>query len=363
MINDNATWEWSFPGGTPSTSNEKNPIVTYDQEGTYDVALTITNSYGSDTQLIPNFINYSNDPFIMEGFDCNGNCQDNFYSVLLVAQDSYGDGWNGNILNILVDGEPFNQYTLSSGYSEEVNLCIPNSTYCVELIVEEGGWPEEVSWELFDNNEVLLSGGSPFNIDFYENCPIYGCTDEDAINFDPIATSDDGSCCLGDFYTVLLEDSYGDGWNGNTLIINEFELELEDGSEQQEIICLPNSLDCFNVVCDGGDWQEEIDWTIFNSDGTIVLTGGAPYNDCFLDGCMDVEACNYNINATIDDGSCIYEGNPDCENISLINYSLKSKKLIKITDVLGREIKRDVNKTILFYIYDDGVIKKKIKKY
>ena len=76
---------------------------------------------------------------------------------------------------------------------------------------------------------------------------------------------------------------------------------------------------------------------------------------------MDVEACNYNINATIDDGSCIYEGNPDCENISLINYSLKSKKLIKITDVLGREIKRDVNKTILFYIYDDGVIKKKIK--
>ena len=88
-----------------------------------------------------------------------------------------------------------------------------------------------------------------------------------------------------------------------------------------------------------GGLKEEIDWTIFNSDGTIVLTGGAPYNDCFLDGCMDIEACNYNINATIDDGSCIYEGNPDCENISLINYSLKSKKLIKITDVLGREIK------------------------
>ena len=37
-------------------------------------------------QLIPNFINYSNDPFIMEGFDCNGNCQDNFYSVILVTK-------------------------------------------------------------------------------------------------------------------------------------------------------------------------------------------------------------------------------------------------------------------------------------
>ena len=49
MIDENANWEWSFPGGNPSSSSEKNPVVTYDQEGSYDVVLTIANSYGTDT--------------------------------------------------------------------------------------------------------------------------------------------------------------------------------------------------------------------------------------------------------------------------------------------------------------------------
>ena len=35
-----------------------------------------------------------------------------------------------------------------------------------------------------------------------------------------------------------------------------------------------------------------------------------------------------------------------------------NKKLIKITDVLGREIKQ--TNQLLFYIYDDGTVEKKI---
>ena len=79
----------------------------------------------------------------MEGFDCDGNVE-NFINMTLFAEDSYGDGWNGNMLNILVDGQAFTEYTMNSGYSEEINLCIPDETYCVEIIVQEGGWPEEV---------------------------------------------------------------------------------------------------------------------------------------------------------------------------------------------------------------------------
>jgi len=43
-------WNWSFPGGTPSSSNEQNPSVTYNQAGTYPVTLTISNNTGSDSQ-------------------------------------------------------------------------------------------------------------------------------------------------------------------------------------------------------------------------------------------------------------------------------------------------------------------------
>ena len=53
------------------------------------------------------------------------------------------------------------------------------------------------------------------------------------------------------------------------------------------------------------------------------------------------------------------EGNPDCENISITDYSLFSNKLIKVSDILGRDVSIDLeNKKILFLIYDDGTVKK-----
>ena len=38
-------WEWEFPGGTPSYSNLQNPVITYNDEGIYNVTLKVF--YGS----------------------------------------------------------------------------------------------------------------------------------------------------------------------------------------------------------------------------------------------------------------------------------------------------------------------------
>jgi len=43
-------WAWTFEGGTPATSTEQNPIVTYNTSGLYDVTLTATNSNGNNTK-------------------------------------------------------------------------------------------------------------------------------------------------------------------------------------------------------------------------------------------------------------------------------------------------------------------------
>ncbi len=44
------SFEWSFPGGTPSTSTDRHPIVQYSTPGEYDVTLIVTNLSGrSDT--------------------------------------------------------------------------------------------------------------------------------------------------------------------------------------------------------------------------------------------------------------------------------------------------------------------------
>jgi PKD repeat protein len=36
------SWNWSFPGGSPSTASIANPVVTYAQPGTYAVSLTVS---------------------------------------------------------------------------------------------------------------------------------------------------------------------------------------------------------------------------------------------------------------------------------------------------------------------------------
>jgi PKD repeat protein len=42
------SWKWDFGDG--STSTEQNPVHVYQQEGAYDVTLTVSNSYGTDTE-------------------------------------------------------------------------------------------------------------------------------------------------------------------------------------------------------------------------------------------------------------------------------------------------------------------------
>ncbi|MGL5888232.1 MAG: PKD domain-containing protein, partial [Bacteroidia bacterium] len=41
-----ASWQWSFPGGNPSSSSIRNPRVVYNAPGTYTVTLTVTDSAG-----------------------------------------------------------------------------------------------------------------------------------------------------------------------------------------------------------------------------------------------------------------------------------------------------------------------------
>lgn len=50
------SWQWSFPGGTPNVSNQQNPTVTYNTPGVYNVRLIASNSRGTDTITITNYV-------------------------------------------------------------------------------------------------------------------------------------------------------------------------------------------------------------------------------------------------------------------------------------------------------------------
>ena len=53
---EGATYNWSFPGGTPATSSEANPIVTYAKKGTYDVTLTVRSGDKEESKTLTDYV-------------------------------------------------------------------------------------------------------------------------------------------------------------------------------------------------------------------------------------------------------------------------------------------------------------------
>lgn len=50
------SWSWSFPGGTPSSSTQQNPSITYNTNGTFPVSLTVGNGVTTQTVTLTNYI-------------------------------------------------------------------------------------------------------------------------------------------------------------------------------------------------------------------------------------------------------------------------------------------------------------------
>ena len=89
----------------------------------------------------------------------------------------------------------------------------------------------ENSWDVVDASGAVIASGGNASGDVGA-CAVYGCTDPAANNYDPAANTDDGSC----------------------------------------IVCTDNWV---TITCGGGSFQSEVSWTLLNSSGTAVLTGGA----------------------------------------------------------------------------------------
>lgn len=55
--NNPTAWQWSFPGGNPSTSTQQNPTqICYNAAGAFDVTLITTNAFGNDTLVLSDYI-------------------------------------------------------------------------------------------------------------------------------------------------------------------------------------------------------------------------------------------------------------------------------------------------------------------
>ena len=101
-------WEWTFEGGSPGTSDQRDPVIIYPDSGTFGVTLVVSNTTESDTLVIPRFIQVL-ERDVSATFWWNNTV---FYELFVRSfYDSDGDGigdFNGIIqkLDYLNDGDP-----------------------------------------------------------------------------------------------------------------------------------------------------------------------------------------------------------------------------------------------------------------
>ena len=122
---------------------------------------------------------------------------------------------------------------------------------------------------------------------------ISGCTDAEACNYDATATDDDGSCADLDACGVCGGDGIAeDACDCDGNVLDECGVCGGDGIADGACDCdgtLPSEgYDCNGVCLSDSD-----------GDGTC--------DEFEVAGCTDAEACNYNVDATEEDGSCAVE--------------------------------------------------------
>ena len=201
---------------------------------------------------------------------------------------------------------------------------------------------------------------------------VFGCIDSTMFNYNPLANADNNSCTP--FLFGCTDPSM---------------LNYNPSSNTEDFSCIEFAYGCMDSTALNYD-------SLANTENNSCIT--------IIMGCMDPNAYNYSDSANVNNNNCYYDancatgpGNPYwlndpcyawvisvddycCDNewddICQLTYNYcdgtyigpllsrvkEEKKLLSITDVLGRPIKETKNK-LLFYIYDDGTVEKKLIKH
>lgn len=214
------------------------------------------------------------------------------------AIDSYGDGWNGATATLTWNGYPaMTGFTLASG--------------------GEGSF------------EGLAIASLP------------GCTDEAALNYNPNATEDDGSCQYGS-----CENSGSFCYGNNSGILNALGSAATPSGEVLYIILTGDAENNWDEIyvwdnidpaagsllytgygSDAGILITSVTGQMsitVDSDGSVSCASGSPYSisweaNCSFPGCTDQSASNFDPFATENDGTCEYIY-PGCTDATACNF-------------------------------------------
>ena len=293
-----------------------------------------------------------------------------------------------NILltNLYLAGNQLNSIDITNNINlESLNLAnnvLSNIDINNNLLLTSLGVGSNQLTNLDISNHILLSGFSCENnqftsLDISQNTALTSlyCNDNQITSLDLSGVSNLTSlyCNNNQLFNLDLR-------NGNNTNLQNF-----NSQNNTNLFCI----DVDNIALSNVLWGANIDsWSSFSI-------------NCITDvGCTDSLACNYNSIAVINNGSCYYyiesfdtvtannsytwlaynltesgdysdtlTNSAGCDSIVYLNLTITNttgiseiinkSNLIKITDLLGRETKGTKNE-VLFYIYNDGTVEKRI---
>jgi PKD repeat protein len=328
------TWSWTMPGATPSTSSSQNPSVNYYTPGTYSVTLVASNSgtsnevtYSAMITVSPTatwYLDADNDGYGISGVSISactqpagyvsqaGDCNNNNASVNPAATEIC-NGIDDNCVGGIDEGFDADNdgYTTCGGdcddnsairYPGAAELCNNQDEDC-DNIIDEGFDLDNDGYTVCegdcnDNNNAVYPGatevcGNGIDDDCSGGdfaCIVPGCMNASACNYNVAATIDNGTCTYavayyldadGDGFAVSTTSSCSNPGAGYTTTV----LPLTDCNDSSSSVYPGASEVCGNGVDDDC------------ANGDLV---------CPIPGCMDATACNYNADATVDNGTCTF---------------------------------------------------------
>ena len=367
-----SSWQWdlsNISGTISSNSILQDPMFAINSADTFIVCLTstINNSGAMQTCIVCDTLIW-NSAWVSYSM---GN------SVLIsdFIADTVCLGTSTNFTNLSVGGTPPYMYLWDFGDGTTSTAPNPSHLYVmcgiynVSLIVVDANGLSDTSI-----NSVVV------------NCP-------------PVANFSSMDVCEGDIniFTDLSNSpativslfwDFGDGTTSMsqnpshvyancgtynvTLIVADANGCQDTSSQVVEVLCLPiaNFIwspvpacvglpTCFTDVSVAGGGS--IISSTWEFDGVFVSLQTNPIYSFVTPGLytvnltvVDTNGCESWFVQTVDVDTC----STSCTSTGLNNYTT-SKKLLKVTDILGRNIKPEQNK-ILFYIYNDGTVEKRI---
>jgi len=130
------SWDWSFPGGTPATSTEQNPVVFYSTPGQYDVQLIVSNGIMPDTLVRTEYIDVTfpvGTGEQMQALSASIVPNPSNGSFMLNLSSTKGDKVTARIYNLLGTIVYQSEISVDGNISKRVELNVPDGIYILSV--------------------------------------------------------------------------------------------------------------------------------------------------------------------------------------------------------------------------------------